>query len=114
VKNGVTQPALLTDITRWRRLAVAARGARVRLVNDSLVPYRIRTDSSTRVTTFIPVPDTLNKLVGSYSFPDSSHLVIRGRVGADSIEIAFTRRREDSYLLVNRGFHWVNEVPYFR
>jgi hypothetical protein len=114
VKNGVTQPALLTDITRWRRLAVAARGARVRLVNDSLVPYRIRTDSSTRVTTFTPFPDTLNKLVGSYAFPDSSHLVIRGRVGTDSIEIAFTRRREDSYLLVSRGFRWVNEFPYFR
>jgi len=114
VKNGVTQPALLTDITRWRRLAVAARGARVRLVNDSLVPYRIRTDSSTRVTTFTPFPDTLNKLVGSYAFPDSSHLVIRGRVGTDSIEIAFTRRREDSYLVVSRGFRWVNEFPYFR
>ena len=114
VKNGVTQPALLTDITRWRRLAVATYGARVRLVNDSLVSYRIRTDSSTRVTTFTPFPDTLNKLVGSYAFPDSSHLVIRARVGADSVEIAFTRRREDSYLLVKRGFHWVNEFPYFR
>lgn len=114
VKNGVTQPPLLTDITRWKRLAVANRGARVRLANDSLVPMRIRTDSTTRITTFTPFPDTLNKLVGAYSFPDSSHLVIRGRAGTDSIEIAFTRRRVDSYLLVSRGFHWVNEYPYFR
>jgi hypothetical protein len=114
VKNGVTQPPLLTDATRWRRFSVANYGGRVRLANDSLVFYRIRTDSTTRVTTFTPFPDTLNKLVGSYSFPDSSHLLVRGRVGADSVEIAFTRRREDSYLLVKRGFHWVNEVPYFR
>jgi hypothetical protein len=114
VKNGVTQPPLLTDVSRWRRLAVATFGARVRLVNDSLVPYQIHTDSSTHVTTFTPFPDTLNKLVGSYAFPDSSHLVIRARAGADSVEIAFTRRREDSYLLVKRGFRWVNEFPYFR
>jgi hypothetical protein len=114
VKNGVTQPALLTDVSRWRRLAVATYGARVRLVNDSLVAYEIHTDSSTHVTTFTSYPDTLNKLVGSYAFPDSSHLVIRARTGADSLEIAFTRRREDSYLLLKRGFHWVNEFPYFR
>jgi hypothetical protein len=114
VKNGVTQPPLLTDVSRWRRLAVATYGARVRLVNDSLVPYRIHTDSSTHVTTFTPYPDTLNRLVGSYVFPDSSHLVIRARTGSDSVEIAFTRRREDSYLLVKRGFRWVNEFPYFR
>jgi hypothetical protein len=39
---------------------------------------------------------------------------MRGRIGADSVEMTLRRRREDSYLLVKRGFHWVNEVPYFR
>jgi hypothetical protein len=114
LKNGVAQPPLLTDATRWRRLAVGPYSVSVRLATDSLVRYRILTDSTTHLTSFTPFPDTLNKLVGSYAFPDSSHLVIRGRLGADSIEIAFTRRREDSYLLVKRGFHWVNETPYFR
>ena len=49
VKNGVKQPPLLTDATRWKRLAVSNRGARVRLATDSLVPMRIRTDSTTRL-----------------------------------------------------------------
>jgi len=114
VKNGVRQPPLLTDATLWRRLAVGPYAARVRFANDSTRFYRILTDSTTHVTSFTPFPDTATKIVGSYTFPDSSHLIVRGHTGADSIEIAFTRRREDSYLLLKRGFHWVNETPYFR
>ena len=42
------------------------------------------------------------------------HLMLAGRMGADSVEVALRRRPESSYLLVNRGFHWVNESPYNR
>ena len=113
-KNGVLQPGLLSDVTRWRRLASWNRRTAVRLATDSLVPYRLQTDSVKRIATFTPFPDTLNKAVLAYAFPDSSHLTLRGRIGADSVEMTLRRRREDSYLLVKRGFHWVNEVPYFR
>jgi hypothetical protein len=50
----------------------------------------------------------------AYAFRDSMHLVMRGKRGADSIELRLKRRSEQSYRLVNRGFHWVNEVPYFK
>ena len=114
IKNGIVQPALLTDSTRWRRLAAGNRGTNIRLATDSLARVRLRIDSVTHVATFTAFPDTLNKAVLAYSFPDSMHLVLRGRVGADSIEMTLRRRPESSYLLIKRGFHWVNEVPYFR
>jgi uncharacterized membrane protein YphA (DoxX/SURF4 family) len=113
-KNGVLQPGLLSDVTRWRRLASWNRRTAVRFATDSLVPYRLQTDTVKRIATFTPFPDTVNKAVLAYAFPDSSHLTLRGRIGADSVEMTLRRRREDSYLLVKRGFHWVNEVPYFR
>jgi hypothetical protein len=50
----------------------------------------------------------------AYAFPDSSHLSLTGQIGGDSVEMKLKRRAESSYLLVSRGFHWVNEVPYFR
>jgi hypothetical protein len=50
----------------------------------------------------------------AYVFPDSTHLTLTGRIGGDSVEMKLRRRPESSYLLVSRGFHWVNEVPYFR
>jgi len=114
VKNGVVQPALLTDATRWRRLAATARGATVRLATDSVVRYRLQADSAMHMATLTAIGDTANKAVLAYAFPDSMHLVLRGRVGADSVEMTLRRRSESSYLLVSRGFHWVNEVPYFR
>jgi len=113
-KNGAVQPELLTDSTRWRRLATSNRGAAVRFATDTLVRYRLQTDSLKHTATLTPFPDTANKAVLAYAFPDAQHLVLRGRIGADSVEMTLRRRAESSYLLVSRGFHWVNEVPYFR
>ena len=39
---------------------------------------------------------------------------LHGRLAGDSIDMRLTRRSEQSYLLVSRGFHWVNETPFFR
>jgi uncharacterized membrane protein YphA (DoxX/SURF4 family) len=113
VKNGVVQPALLTDSTQWRRLAVARYRASVRLATDSLIFYGVSSDTVKHTAKFRSrsgVPE----IVLSYAFPDSQRLVLRGRLGADSVEMALRRRSESSYLLVSRGFHWVNETPFFR
>ena len=114
VKNGVAQTPLLTDSTRWRRLSVAPYRATIRLATDSLVPYRVSADTVKHTASFISGPDTTKKILLSYVFPDTQHLVLRGRLGADSVEMTLRRRNESSYLLVSRGFHWINEVPYFR
>ena len=58
--------------------------------------------------------DTTKTLSFAYAFPDTGHLELRGRVAADAVVMRFTRRGMESYLLVNRGFHWVNEFPFFR
>jgi hypothetical protein len=88
--------------------------ASVRLATDSLVMYGLRSDTVKHTATFMNGPDTSKKIVLAYAFPDSQHLVLRGHFGADSVEMTLRRRSESSYLLVKRGFHWVNEVPYFR
>jgi len=38
----------------------------------------------------------------------------RFTVKGDSVEMTLRRKPMSSYLLVSRGFHWVNETPYFR
>jgi uncharacterized membrane protein YphA (DoxX/SURF4 family) len=114
VKDGTVQPALLTDASRWRRLSSSNRGTTIRMATDTLVSYRLRTDTLKHVATFTPGQDSANKAVLAYAFPDSVHLVLRGHIGHDSVEMTLRRRPESSYLLVSRGFHWVNEVPFFR
>jgi len=114
VKNGVVQPPLLTDATRWRRFATSPNRAVVRLATDSSVQYGLRTDTVKRVATLANGPDSVKWLRLSYVFADSMHLALSGRVGADSVEMKLRRRPQSSYLLVSRGFHWVNEFPFFR
>jgi uncharacterized membrane protein YphA (DoxX/SURF4 family) len=113
-RNGSIVPPLLTDATRWRRLSSSNRGTTVRMATDTLVAYRLRTDTVKHIATLTPGLDSANRAVLAYAFPDSIHLVLRGRIGRDSVEMTLRRHAESSYLLVNRGFHWVNEVPFFR
>ena len=114
VKNGVVQPALLTDATRWRRFSTSRFAAMVRLATDSLVTYGLRTDSSTHTVKLANGPDSTKWIRLSYAFSDTSHLTLAGRLGGDSVEMTLRRKPMSSYLLVSRGFHWVNETPYFR
>ena len=79
-----------------------------------MVRYGLRTDSGKRVATLANSPDSTKWLRLSYMFADSMHLTLSGRIGADSVDMKFRRRPESSYLLVSRGFHWVNEIPFFR
>lgn len=114
VKNGAVQPPLLTDATRWRRFATNKFSALIRLSTDSMVRYGLRTDTLKKTATLASGPDSTKWVRLAYVFPDSMHLALAGRIAADSVEMKLRRRPESSYLLVSRGFHWVNEVPYFR
>src|SRR5262249_4642623 len=53
-KNGVPQLPLMTDATLWRRLASSSRGTTVRMATDSLVSFRLRTDTTKHIATLTP------------------------------------------------------------
>ena len=126
-KNGVVSPGLITDSTRWRRFAFNGFGAAVRLASDGLASFGVQVDSARHklilrraapddiigtpaMRNWKPMPQ-----VFAYEMPDTDHLVIHGRIGADSVDMHLHRRPESSYLLVSHGmFHLVNEVPFFR
>jgi hypothetical protein len=113
VKNGVLEPPLLTE-PRWRRLSTSRFSALVRLTSDSSYLFGLRTDTTAHIAELMNGPDSTKWLRLSYAFSDSNHLTLRGWIGPDSMEMSFRRRPERSYLLVSRGFHWVNETPFFR
>ena len=79
-----------------------------------MVRFGLKTDTLKRVATLANGPDSTKWVRLSYVFPDSMHLALVGRIAGDSVEMKLRRRPESSYLLVSRGFHWVNEMPYFR
>ena len=108
------QSPLLTDATRWRRFSAVTGRASVRLATDSVTYYRLEVDSSKHTVVLALRADSTSKLSLIYALPDRDHLLLHGRLAGDSIDMRLTRRNEQSYLLVSRGFHWVNETPFFR
>jgi hypothetical protein len=45
---------------------------------------------------------------------DGDHLVLEGTMGFDTIRAELRKVDPSRFLLVSRGFHWINEVPFNR
>jgi len=117
VRNKDTLAPLLTDTIRWRRLVFNdhrpyAFYASIRQMNDSAKGFSVRQDTLTRKVAFYRSSDTATKYYFDYSFIGKDSLYLKGVWKGDSLSIVL--KRFDNFLLVHRGFHWINEVPYQR
>jgi len=114
MRNNVPVPPLQTDTTRWNRLVVDYQNfASVRLMNDSIKNYGFKIDTVARTAVLYSYSDTLNKSRFNYVI-DPPYLTLTGKMGNDSVLIKLKKFDENRFLLVHRGFHWVNEYPYNR
>ncbi|GAA4301021.1 hypothetical protein [Compostibacter hankyongensis] len=116
VRGRDTLPPLLTDTLRWRRLIIDYPGyATVQRMDErGSVYYGFRPDTLQKTVLLFSNPDTATKYRFRYECPDSARLVLRGKLREDSLEIMMRRKKPDEFLLVNRGFHWINEYPFNR
>ncbi len=142
--DGVLLPPLLTDAKRWRMVIIERSGlASIRLMNDVIHDYLTSVDTENGTVTFIANPDTTVTTAGAtrlaynprlindrfkqaleadadaglmlaFSRPADDRLALSGRWGSDAINVELGRVDESKFLLLNRGFHWIQSSPYFR
>lgn len=113
VRGHEALPPILGDSLRWRRFVVSfPGGATIRLLNDSTRRFRAQVDSVKRTITLTSRQDS-SRTTFRYArlglFDDT--LALDGLQGRDSLHIRLRRLDETRFLLVNRGFHWINEFP---
>ena len=114
-KNGVEQPPLLSDSTRIRRVIFGGLSrATFRLMSDSVSRFTMKVDSVKHELAFTGRFDPKNVRTLSYTRVDPAHLVLAGKLGADSLVMRLRRYDESRFLLMNRGFHWIQEQPFNR
>ena len=114
-KNGLDQPPLLSDSTRIRRVIFGGLSrATFRLMSDSVERYMMKVDSVKHELALTGRFDPKNARTLSYTKVDGNHLVLAGRLGADSLVMRLRRYDEHRFLLMNRGFHWIQELPFNR
>ncbi|GAB3331610.1 hypothetical protein GCM10027299_37420 [Larkinella ripae] len=108
--------SLLADSARWRQAVVDGSAQHtsllIRMANDSLRWYQLETDTVNRQATLYQ--DTTKKYRLHYQQSGSGALVLSGRLANDSVFVRLRRQADDHFLLVNRGFHWINERPFNR
>ena len=115
VQNGDTLAPLITDPVRWRKLMVDRVGfVTIKKMDDQIERFASEIDTVAQTLTFNTFADTTQKYVLQYTRPSPDTLLVEGVLMGDSVSIHMKRFGLDRYLLVSRGFHWINEYPFNR
>lgn len=119
--DGQPVPPLTTDETRWQRLIFdGPEAATYQRMNGDLVPAHANflpnrqlelttTDTASEKTGPQPPFATLST---EQLTPD--HLLLRGKLHDRPVTITLDRVDLNTFTLRSRGFHWVQNYPYFR
>lgn len=112
-RDGTAAPALLSDENRWQRLVFETpEAATVQHLDGRLEQAGAQVDVDARTLTLIG-PDAP---LGSFTFVQSApdRLALTGTLDGAPVSVALELEDPARFTLLNRGFHWVQEYPYFR
>lgn len=113
--NGKIRPPLVTDGTRWRRVFFSAPGRfSIQLMSDSRERYNLVLDETKRTLDISKRSDPNWKTTLVYRRLKPDVLVVEGSFDGQEIQARLRRTEPPEFVLVTRGFHWINERPFNR
>jgi uncharacterized membrane protein YphA (DoxX/SURF4 family) len=121
VADGVEHPPLTTDPVRWETWSASPRYMQIWLMDGTFegrreMPlrgwYDVKVDAAAHTITVTVDYNTKRTENWTYQRPSPDHLVIDCVHGGRSLHVAL--HLEPDGLLVTRGYHWINEVPFNR
>lgn len=109
------QEVPITDTLRWERVFVDRRGPAdmIAITNQHGLQQRIGFERNEKKR-IVQLNDWLandRKYAFTYTQPDSNTLIMSGKWNNDSLYLEL-KKMHKKFLLMNRGFHWVNEKPF--
>ncbi|WP_396910417.1 DoxX family protein [Mycolicibacterium sp.] len=110
--DGRTAPPLTTDQSRWQRVVFdLPEVLTYQRMDGKLVdaPLKVEDDKLS-----VSGPDGSALATLTASRPTADRLQLTGELSGRDVEIWLDRLDPDQFTLRNRGFHWVQEYPYFR
>ncbi|MGV0745365.1 DoxX family protein [Mycolicibacterium sp. XJ870] len=110
--DGRTLPPVTSDQTRWQRVVFDEPGVLTyQRMNGELVPATARTEDGT-IALSAPDGAALADFTVSRHAPE--HIELTGNLDGRPVRISLDQVDLNQFTLHNRGFHWVQEYPYFR
>ncbi len=113
--DGELRPPLLTDGQRWRRVVFNdPRYTGIQTMNDAVIRYVTETPEDQRLLTLTRRDDPAWKASLAYERPAADRLVLTGTFEGRQVHAKLALEPAKDFLLLQRGFHWVNEFPFNR
>lgn len=118
VLDGVPHPPLLTDSARWQDVVFDGPDQLVVVDMDARQhPYQLRFDSEGRSLTLSSAEQPLWAAQLHIAELQGNRMTLEGRVDGHPLSAELRRidlGDRERFLLLNRGFHWVNDAPFRR
>ena len=113
--DGEVRSPLLTDYDRWRRVVFDVSGKLAfQRMNGSFVRYSFSTDGNRKSVAVTKGSDKKWKANFVFERQSPNQLALTGEMDAHKINMQLRLVDRSKFLLVNRGFHWVQEYPFSR
>jgi uncharacterized membrane protein YphA (DoxX/SURF4 family) len=105
------RPPLLTDSTRWRRAIfdVYPDGMAFQRIDDSFAPYGASVNLPERTLALTKSDDKNWRASFTFQRPAGDQLILDGRMDNHQVHMELQLTDRNSFLLVSRGFHWIQE-----
>jgi hypothetical protein len=113
--DGQVRSALLSDYDRWRRVVFDVYGILAfQRMDDSFVRYTASVNAKEGSIAVTKNADKNWKATFVFQRPRADELTLDGTMDGHKLRMQLRVVDRNSFLLVNRGFHWVQEYPFNR
>lgn len=113
--DGQIHPPLLTDSQRWRRVIFDYPTMMVLdRMNDASSRFRSTIDAGKHIIALADRADPKWKAVFTYARPAPDRLILDGSLDGHPAHLQLRLVDPHTFLLVSRGFHWIQEYPFNR
>jgi uncharacterized membrane protein YphA (DoxX/SURF4 family) len=113
--DGQLRAPLLSDRDRWRRVVFDFPG-RVTLqrMDDSFAGFGAAVNSGTYTMVLSKSDDAKFKGNLAFALTGKDRLNLAGEMGGHKVEMKLQLVDREKFLIVSRGFHWIQEYPFNR
>lgn len=104
-------PAVGTEDEAWRRLVVGDYFFSLETVKDPSMRYFVTVEEKAKKVMLQKrgVPNW--KATLGWDLPEPDRLTLEGKFDGHDVFVEFKRSNVERYVLMTRGFHWINEYP---
>jgi hypothetical protein len=113
--DGTVRLPLLTDYGRWRRVIFEfPQSAAFERMDDSFAWFGMNLDVKRGALALTKRNDGNWKGQLAVRRQGADHMILDGQMGPQKVHMQLSRMDRSKFLLVSRGFHWIQDYPFNR